>query len=235
MNPSNSLYRKAVTPLMRVNQYIEHTLLKADACVTDIERIAQEAIQNEFLGICINSCFVERAKKLLSAAPVKLVTVVGFPLGANHFLAKAYEADVAVQSGADEIDMVINVGALKDSENSLVERDITAVVKAASSKIVKVIIETGFLNDEQKKRACQISVAAGAQFVKTCTGFGPGVAEVHDVQLMKATVGPAVGVKASAGIKTLPQALALIEAGASRIGTSSGIAIIAGHKGSCDY
>lgn len=211
---------------MQLNRYIDHTMLKADATRADIEKLCQEAKQHEFASVCINTCFVPLAAELLEGSEVKVCCVVGFPLGAMSTPAKAFEAQWAVEHGAQEVDMVLNVGAMISGEEEIVLRDIEAVVQAAHPKaIVKVILENCLLNDEQKIRACKLCVQAGAEFVKTSTGFSNGGATVEDVALMKRAVDGRAKVKAAGGIRTRQQALAMIEAGADRIGASAGIAI----------
>lgn len=213
---------------MQLNRYIDHTMLKANATRADIEKLCQEAKQHEFASVCINTCFVPLAAKLLEGSEVKVCCVVGFPLGAMSTPAKAFEAQWAVEHGAQEVDMVLNVGAMISGEEEIVLRDIEAVVQAAHPKaIVKVILENCLLNDEQKIRACKLCVQAGAEFVKTSTGFSSGGATVEDVALMKRAVDGRAKVKAAGGIRTRQQALAMIEAGADRIGASAGIAICA--------
>lgn len=211
---------------MQLNRYIDHTMLKADATRADIEKLCQEAKQHEFASVCVNTCFVPLAAELLEGSEVKVCCVVGFPLGAMSTPAKAFEAQWAVEHGAQEVDMVLNVGAMISGEEEIVLRDIEAVVQAAHPKaIVKVILENCLLNDEQKIRACKLCVQAGAEFVKTSTGFSNGGATVEDVALMKRAVDGRAKVKAAGGIRTRQQALAMIEAGADRIGASAGIAI----------
>lgn len=213
---------------MQLNRYIDHTMLKANATRADIEKLCQEAKQHEFASVCINTCFVPLAAKLLEGSEVKVCCVVGFPLGAMSTPAKAFEAQWAVEHGAQEVDMVLNVGAMISGEEEIVLRDIEAVVQAAHPKaIVKVILENCLLNDEQKIRACKLCVQAGAEFVKTSTGFSTGGATVEDVALMKRAVDGRAKVKAAGGIRTRQQALAMIEAGADRIGASAGIALCA--------
>jgi deoxyribose-phosphate aldolase len=216
---------------------IDHTLLKADATKDQIIKLAEEAIEYSFASVCVNPTWVKTAAELLKDTPnVKVCTVIGFPLGATTSETKAFETKNAIENGATEIDMVINVGALKDQQNDLVEQDIKAVVDAAKGKaIVKVIIETSLLTDEEKKRACELSVKAGADFVKTSTGFSTGGATVEDIRLMRETVGPDLGVKASGGVRSREDALALIEAGATRIGASSGVAISKGEISTGNY
>lgn len=211
-----------------IANYIDHTLLKADATQEQIEKLCQEAEQYHFHSVCVNSCWTNLCAKLLAGSGVKVCTVVGFPLGAMSTRAKAFEARQAVTDGADEIDMVINVGWLKNHDDSLVQDDIAAVKYACRGKLLKVIIETCLLDNEEKVRACRLAVSAGADYVKTSTGFSTGGATVNDVTLMRRTVGPHIGVKASGGIHTFPEAKAMIGAGATRIGASNGIAIVKG-------
>ena len=205
---------------------IDHTLLKAAATQADIKRICAEAKKYGFASVCVNSCYAKLVSKELHGTDVKTCCVVGFPLGAMSTAAKAYEARCAVADGAAEIDMVINVGALKEGNDYFVEEDISEVVEAAKPAIVKVIIETCLLTDDEKVRACMLSENAGAAFVKTSTGFSTGGADAHDVALMKKTVGDRLQVKASGGIHTPEQARELIAAGADRIGASNGIALL---------
>ncbi len=205
---------------------IDHTILKASATEEMIEALCQEAIKYNFASVCINPVFVKLAAKKLSHSNVKVCTVIGFPLGANSPETKAFEATKAVEDGAHEIDMVINVGMLKSGNLKYVEDEISGVVKASKGALVKVIIETCFLTDEEKVTACNLAKNAGANFVKTSTGFGTGGAIAADVALMRKTVGASMGVKASGGIRSLSETLAVIEAGANRIGTSSGVSII---------
>lgn len=213
---------------MQLNRYIDHTMLKANATRADIEKLCQEAKQHEFASVCVNTCFVPLAAELLEGSEVKVCCVVGFPLGAMSTPAKAFEAQWAVEHGAQEVDMVLNVGAMISGKEEIVLRDIEAVVQAAHPKaIVKVILENCLLNDEQKIRACKLCVQAGAEFVKTSTGFSSGGATVEDVALMKRAVDGRAKVKAAGGIRTRQQALAMIEAGADRIGASAGIALCA--------
>lgn len=214
---------------MNLNKYIEHTLLKQDAAKQDFEKLLQEAKEYDFKGVCVNPFNVASAKKYLKDTDVKVVTVVGFPLGANVSEVKAFEAQRAVQDGADEIDMVINVSKLKDKDYDYIKQDIETVKAACEGKILKVILETDLLTKEEIKKACELCVEAKADFVKTSTGFvknGVG-AKVEDVTLMAETVKPyGLGVKASGGIRDKEKAIALIEAGADRLGTSSGVAIV---------
>ena len=209
-----------------ISKMIDHTLLKASATQADIKRICSEAKQYGFASVCVNSCYAKLVTSQLKGTGVKTCCVVGFPLGAMSTAAKAQEARCAVADGASEIDMVINVGALKEGNDFYVEEDISAVVEAAKPAIVKVIIETCLLTDEEKVKACELSESAGAAFVKTSTGFSTGGANAHDVALMKKAVGNRLQVKASGGIHTPQQAQELIAAGADRIGASNGIALL---------
>lgn len=211
---------------------IDHTILKADAKEEDVLRIIEEAKKYEFFSVCINPCWVALAKEHLAGTSVDVCTVIGFPLGANTSEVKAYEATDAINNGATEVDMVINVGALKSKQYKKVSKDIQAVVDAAKDKaLVKVIIETALLTDEEKIKVCELAKEAGADFVKTSTGFSTGGATAADVKLMRETVGPDMGVKASGGIHNEAQAQAMIDAGATRIGTSAGVAIMEGATG----
>lgn len=214
---------------MELNKYIEHTLLKQDAAKDELLKLFEEAKKYNFKGVCVNPVNVETAKKYLKDTDVKVVTVVGFPLGANISEVKAFEAQRAIQDGADEIDMVINVSKLKDKDYDFVKKDIEAVKKACGNTALKVILETDLLTGDEIKKACELCVEAKADFVKTSTGFvknGVG-AKVEDVKLMAETVKPyGLGVKASGGIRDKQKAVALVEAGADRLGTSSGVAIV---------
>ncbi len=208
-------------------RYIDHTLLKPEASESDIKRICDEAKEYHFASVCVNPSWIELVAKELSGSGVTPCCVIAFPFGTHTPEVKAFETAQAVEQGAGEVDMVINVGAVKSQDWALVERDIEAVVKAAGEKAaVKVILETCLLTDEEKVRACEISKQAGAAFVKTSTGYSTGGATVHDVALMRKTVGPDMGVKASGGVRTYEDAVALIEAGASRLGASAGKRII---------
>lgn len=213
---------------MDISKYIEHTLLKQDATKEGLEKLFEEAIQNKFLGVCVNPCFVKDAKKSLKNSNVKIVTVIGFPLGANTPEVKAFETKKAIEDGADEIDMVINVSKLKDKDYDYVKKDIESVRHACPDNILKVILETDLLTKDEIKKACEICIDAKADLVKTSTGFvknGVG-AKVEDVELMYQTVSPfGLKVKASGGIRDSEKALALIKAGATRLGTSSGLKI----------
>jgi len=210
---------------------IDHTLLKPEATEEQIRRLCAEARHYGFAAVCVNPWWVPLCVQELKGTGVKVATVIGFPLGATTTEAKAFEARQAVEAGAEELDMVINVGALKSGHLDRVQEDIAAVVRAAAGRVVKVILETGLLTDEEKVTACRLAVAAGAHFVKTSTGFGPGGATVADVRLMRQTVGDQVGVKASGGIRDHATAVAMVEAGASRIGASSSVAIVTGGSG----
>ncbi|HZK35039.1 MAG TPA: deoxyribose-phosphate aldolase [Bacillota bacterium] len=205
---------------------IDHTYLKPQGTKKQVKDLCQQAIAHSFASVCINPCFVELAADRLRESPVKVCTVIGFPLGANNRDTKAYECKRALEDGAREIDMVINIGALKDGRFDYVENDIRQVVEASGEAIVKVIIETCFLTDEEKVTACKLAQSAGADFVKTSTGFGSGGANAADVRLMKETVDGLMGVKASGGVRSLADALTMIKAGATRLGTSSGIDIL---------
>ena len=209
-----------------IASYIDHTLLKADATMDDIIRIAGEAASYGFASVCVNPCWVPLCRKLLEGTGVKVCTVVGFPLGASSSTAKAAETAAAVEDGADEIDMVVNIGYLRSGMDDEVLGDIKAVREACRGKVLKVIIEACLLTDEEKIRACRLAEEAGADFVKTSTGFSSGGATVADVALMRKAVGGRLKVKAAGGIRTLADARAMIGAGASRIGASAGIAIV---------
>lgn len=216
---------------------IDHTLLKANATKAEIIKLAEEAKSHKFASVCVNPTWVKTAAEVLADTPeVKVCTVIGFPLGASTPEVKAFETSNAIENGATEVDMVINIGAIKDKQDDLVERDIRAVVEAARGKaLTKVIIESCLLTDDEKVRACELSVKAGADFVKTSTGFSTGGATIEDITLMRKTVGPDLGVKASGGVRSREDALAMIEAGATRIGASSGIAIINGETSTSSY
>ncbi|EFV77386.1 MULTISPECIES: deoxyribose-phosphate aldolase [Cytobacillus] len=219
-----------------VAKMIDHTLLKADATKDQIEKICAEAKEYNFASVCVNPAWVKLSSDLLNGTEVKVCTVIGFPLGASTPETKAYETKNAIENGATEVDMVINIGALKGGDNELVERDIRAVVDAAKGKaLTKVIIETCLLTEEEKVRACELSVKAGADFVKTSTGFSTGGATAEDIALMRKTVGPEIGVKASGGVRSAEDAQKMIDAGATRIGASSGAAIVNGLTSDSDY
>lgn len=220
---------------MKLNKYIDHTLLKQDATVEQIDSLLSEAREYDFASVCVNPSWVAYAHSGLQGTDVKVCTVVGFPLGATTSAVKAFETKEAIQNGADEIDMVISVGALKSGNADLVESDIRAVVEASGDKLVKVIIEACLLTDEEKVLACRLAQKAGADFVKTSTGFSTGGATLPDVQLMRQTVGPDMGVKAAGGARSYADAVAFVEAGATRIGTSAGVAILKGELADGDY
>ena len=208
------------------NKLIDHTLLKANASKNDITKLCDEAMQYDFASVCVNPVWVSYCAEYLKESAVRVCTVIGFPLGANTSKVKAYEAKMAIEEGADEVDMVINIGALKAGDMDTVYQDIQAVVDASQGHCVKVIIETCLLTDEEKVLACQQAMKAKATFVKTSTGFSTGGATVHDVALMKQTVGDHCEVKASGGVKTFEDMEAMVNAGASRIGTSPGISLM---------
>ena len=216
--------------MQNINQLIDHTILKPEASIDDIRKLCIEAKEYNFYSVCVNSAYVNVAYNFLLHSNVKVCSVVGFPLGAMIKEAKAYEAKFAVDSGAEEIDMVINIGLLKSGKIDLFERDIRKVREACKASVLKVIIETCLLDDKEKILACKIAKEYGADFVKTSTGFSTGGATEHDVELMRKTVGDKIGVKASGGIKTYEDAIKMINAGANRLGTSSGIAIMKSAK-----
>lgn len=209
-------------------RYIDHTLLKPDGVLAQIEQLCAEALQYNFMAVCVNPVWVSHCVQRLQGSQTRVATVVGFPLGATLPEVKAYEAQVTVEQGAQEVDMVINIGALKDQQYSLVQRDIAAVVRVAQAggALTKVIIETALLTDEEKAMACRLACEAGAEFVKTSTGFAASGATAPDVALMRHTVGPQIGVKAAGGIRTYADALRLIAAGANRLGASASVAIL---------
>ena len=211
---------------MKYNKLIDHTLLKQDATPEQIVKLCEEAKQFDFMSVCVNPGYVPLAAQCLKGSDVKVCTVIGFPLGMNLTKTKVEEAQLAIKEGAEEIDMVINVGMLKAGHDDYVEEEIRELKAVAGSKVLKVIIETCLLTDEEKVRACIASKNAGADFVKTSTGFSTGGATVHDVALMRKTVGPEMGVKASGGVRTHEDLIAMVEAGATRIGTSNGTKII---------
>ena len=211
---------------MSYNKLIDHTLLKQDAQPEQIIKLCEEAKEFDFMSVCVNPAYVPLAAECLKGSDVKVCTVIGFPLGMNLTKTKIQEAELAIKEGAEEIDMVINVGMLKAGHDQYVEEEIRELKAVAGSRVLKVIIETCLLTDEEKVRACIASKNAGADFVKTSTGFSTGGATVHDVALMRKTVGPEMGVKASGGVRTHEDLLAMVEAGATRIGTSNGTKII---------
>jgi deoxyribose-phosphate aldolase len=213
-------------------KYVDHTLLKATATPRQVDALCDEAIRHHFASVCVNPCHIARAAKRLAGSGVAPCVVIGFPLGENTSTVKAYEALEAISLGAKEVDMVMNIGAAKADDWEAVQQDIEMVVRSAKGKaLVKVIIETCLLTDEEKVRACLAAKRAGADFVKTSTGFSTGGATVKDVMLMRETVGPEMGVKASGGVKDYAAAVAMIRAGANRLGTSSGVKISRGVSG----
>ncbi|MGG4264291.1 deoxyribose-phosphate aldolase [Peribacillus simplex] len=215
---------------------IDHTLLKADATKEQIKVLCEEAREYNFASVCVNPTWVKYASELLEGSEVKVCTVIGFPLGATTPETKAFETKDAISNGAHEVDMVINIGALKDKDDELVERDIRAVIAASTGKALsKVIIETSLLTEEEKARACELAVKAGTDYVKTSTGFSTGGATVEDITLMRKTVGPDIGVKASGGVRNTSDAQKVIEAGATRIGASAGVSIVKGLTAESDY
>lgn len=219
-----------MTQAINYANYIDHTLLKMDATETDITKVCQEAIDNHFFSVCVNSSYVPLVSSLLKNSGVKTCCVVGFPLGACLTEAKAYEAKISIEAGADEIDMVINVGFLKSGKKDAVKNDILAVKEACGSTLLKVILETCLLSKDEIVEVCKICAELNVDFVKTSTGFSTGGATVEDVALMRKTVGNEMGVKASGGVRSKETAQAMIEAGATRLGTSSGVAIVSGEK-----
>jgi len=219
-----------------IASYIDHTYLKPDANSSAIERLCREALDYQLRSVCVNSVWVSACKRLLADSPVGISAVCGFPLGAMASAAKAYEAELAVDDGATEIDMVMQIGLFLEGRYQQAESDIRTVVQAVQGKAdVKVILETGYMTDQQIIDACKLAEQAGARFVKTSTGFGPGGAETHHVRLMRQNVSDTVLVKASGGIRDLETAQAMIEAGAARLGTSAGVAIIRGGQSRSEY
>ena len=214
--------------MMKINKFIDHTILKATATKENVKKLCDEAKEYGFYSVCVNGANVEYAYSQVKDSDVKVAAVVGFPLGAMAKDVKVFEAKKAIEDGASEIDMVINIGALKDKHYDLVENEIRKIKEAIGSNVLKVIIETCYLTDDEKVKACELSVNAKADFVKTSTGFGTGGATFEDVELMKKTVGDKAEVKASGGVKDLETAKKYIELGATRLGTSSGIAIVTG-------
>lgn len=223
---TSTLGEGAIGP--EIARLIDHTLLKPDATQDQIAQLCYEARKYGFVAVCVNPSYVKLCAQLLKGSPVHVCTVVGFPLGATPPEVKAYEAQQAIDDGATEVDMVINIGALKSKDYALVERDIATVARTchAGGAILKVIIEAALLTDEEKVIACQLARTAGADYVKTSTGFGPGGATVHDVELMRRAVGPEMGIKAAGGIRSYQEAQALVAAGATRIGASAGVKIV---------
>lgn len=224
---------------MNIHKMIDHTKLGANVSLAQIDQLMSEAKTYRFKSVCVNPIWVQYAKKALQDTDVLVCTVIGFPHGTHQTEVKRYEAEVAVKDGADELDMVINVSALKQKKDLDVQRDIENVVQAGQGRVVKVILETCYLNPEEIERACHIAVKAGAHFVKTSTGFGPSGAKVEDVMLMKKSVNGHAEVKASGGVRTYEDALKMIEAGATRIGTSNGVDIVnqrrANHDSNTSY
>lgn len=213
---------------MKINEYIDHTLLKADARYEDIKKLVEETKKYKFKSVCVNSSYVKEIREI--DKNIRITSVVGFPLGAMSTKAKSYETKIAIEDGADEIDMVINIGKLKDKNYSYVKNDMEEVRKESQGKILKVIIETSLLTDDEKVKACEIAKEVGADFVKTSTGFSTSGAKKEDVELMRKTVGNDMGVKASGGIHTYKEAIDMINAGANRLGTSASIRIIEGEE-----
>jgi len=214
-----------------IAKFIDHTLLRSSATPADIKKICDEALKYSFASVCVNSYYVKLCKEYLKESNIKVATVIGFPLGANTLKTKVFEAKEAFENGADEIDMVINIGAMLSGNTDYVYEEIKSIVDVAkeySNKIVKVIIETSELDNEKKIEACKIAAAAGADYVKTSTGFSKSGAKYEDILLMRKAVGSKVKIKASGGIRTFEDALLMIQAGASRIGTSNGVAIVGG-------
>ena len=223
---------------MELNKYIDHTMLKAYAQEKDIIKLCDEADKYKFKSVCINPCYVSLVKSYLEKlkSTVKICTVVGFPLGQNTIETKTFEAQNAINTGAEEIDMVINIGALLDKKFEYIEKEISDIRKICEGKILKVIIETCYLTDEEKKIACELAVKAGTDYVKTSTGFGTGGSTPADIKLMRETVGENIGVKASGGVRCEEDAVKVIDAGATRIGASASIAIVSGDNSSkSDY
>lgn len=219
-----------------VAHIIDHTLLKPEATEDQIIELCQEARDYHFASVCVNPHWVKLASEQLKGSDVKVCTVIGFPLGANTSNMKAFETKNAIANGAGEVDMVINIGALKSGKDDVVLEDIKAVVEAASDvALTKVIIETALLSDDEKVKACQLAVQAGADYVKTSTGFSTGGATVQDIALMRKTVGPDIGVKASGGVRSAEDAMKMVEAGATRLGASSGVEIVKGLTATSDY
>jgi deoxyribose-phosphate aldolase len=240
LNPLSTITPASAPPAVipskkEMARFIDHTALKPGLDRDQVETLCREAREHDFYAVCVNSGNVNLASRSLRGCRVKVCAVVGFPLGAGTPGAKAYEAREAVRCGATEIDMVMNIGALRSLDYALVLDDIAKVVKAVPGKLVKVILETGMLREDEKAIACGLAKSAGAHFVKTSTGFGPGGATVPDIELMRRLVGPEMGVKASGGIRDYEGAVAMLKAGANRIGCSSGVAIVTGGKGASGY
>ncbi|MFK2824414.1 deoxyribose-phosphate aldolase [Bacillus sp. B190/17] len=223
-------------PFRDMAKIIDHTLLKPETTKEEVKKLCEEAKMYEFASVCVNPFWVAYAADQLKETEVKVCTVIGFPLGAVTTAVKAFETEDAIRNGAAEVDMVLNIGALKDKDDETVLKDIRAVTASARGKaLTKVIIEASLLTEEEKERACQLAVQAGADYVKTSTGFSAGGATVNDIELMRKTVGPAIGVKASGGVRSQEDALAMVEAGATRIGASSGVKIVQGLKSDSNY
>ncbi len=212
--------------------FIDHTLLKPEATRQDARKLCEEALENQFFAVCVNSWLINTCRDILKSTKISVASVIGFPLGAVETSVKAFETTRALNLGADEIDMVLNIGALKAQDYSFVEKEIQSVVRAAEGLVVKVILETCLLTDEEKKRACELSLNAGAHFVKTSTGFGKSGATLDDIKLIKSIVGAKAQVKASGGIKDFQTAVEMIQAGATRLGTSSGLTLVKGQDAS---
>ena len=220
---------------MQINKFIDHTLLKAFATSDEIRKLCEEAKKYNFKSVCVNPVHVSLAKECLEGSDVLVCTVIGFPLGANTKEIKAFETIDAIKNGADEIDMVINIGKAKEHDYTYIEDEIKMVVAASTGKTTKVIIETCYLNDEEKMNCCLAAKKAKATFVKTSTGFGTGGATANDIRLMRETVGPDMGVKASGGIRNLDDLELMVENGATRLGASSGVAIMENSSSKNEY
>ncbi|MFB1080619.1 deoxyribose-phosphate aldolase [Jeotgalibacillus sp. JSM ZJ347] len=222
--------------MSQIAKMIDHTLLKPEATKEQITNLCEEAAEHGFMSVCVNPYWVKLSSELLQSTDVKVCTVIGFPLGASATETKAFETKQAIEDGATEVDMVINIGALKSGEFDTVKQDIQAVTAAAKGKaLTKVIIETSLLTEEEKVKACELAVEAGTDYVKTSTGFSGGGATPEDIALMRKTVGPDLGVKASGGVRSAEDAKAMIDAGATRLGASAGIKIIQGQTADSDY
>jgi deoxyribose-phosphate aldolase len=221
--------------MMNLNEYIDHTVLKPETTTAMVKKICDEAKQFNFATVCINPARIAEAKKLLAGSNVGITTVIGFPLGANTTEVKVFETSDAIKKGADEIDMVINIGAVKDGNWDLVQAEMQAIKQAAGTHCVKVILENCLLTEGEIVKACEVAVAAGLDFVKTSTGFSTGGATFADVALMKKTVGDRAKVKAAGGVRTYDDAMKMIEAGAERLGTSGGVAIVQGKQNNESY
>ncbi len=220
---------------MKINKYIDHTLLKADAKKEDIKKLCEEAIKHDFKSVCVNPGFVKYAKELLEDSNVLVCTVIGFPLGANTSETKGFETKDAYNNGVDEVDMVINISALKDHDYDYVLNDIKEVVKNASGKTVKVIVETCYLTEQEKEKICKIVLESGADFIKTSTGFGTGGATAEDISLFNKIIQGKIGIKASGGVRNYEDAMLMISNGATRLGTSGGVNIVQGLENKESY